>query len=258
MITLMLGSQIVLKFNPSTHKRYEFDIIIDHKLGAPSVANQFNFDSQLGYGDAIHQEFRVTMRFANRPNHGYALHGKVSRAKSVRSEMVAQLNRSIFQGSFDSAGMAKKDSYFVHGQNGPYISINGSLMLGNYSFMNFIFPKQGVQEGTKWIAKITGTQYLPSGEMIWTNVGQEVQVHYQVKKITQVKGRRIVTITESLKAAIKGTSPADDHMVTNVRVQGEFNLDAMDGLIVDGRFERIEQYSNQLSQENWSIHRASK
>ena len=254
MLSLLVGSQIVLKFHPSTGKPYIFEIVSEYQVGAPNAAKPFTYDTHQEHATKDHLEFRETMRFESRPHQRFALHGKVSRARSDRSDLVTQLNRSIFEGSYDYQGRTKKDSAFVHSQNGPYIDIDETLKLGIYSFMNFTYPPTAIKEGSTWTSVITGNQFMPSGEMIWTLDGQEVKVQYRVKKVSLLSGRTLVTVSEAVNTQIKQNSPGESHMVTMSRVRAEFTLDATDGILVEGQFERARQYHNTLITEVYSLH----
>ena len=95
---------------------------------------------------------------------------------------------------------------------------------------------------------------MPSGEMIWTLDGQEVKVQYRVKKVSLLSGRTLVTVSEAVNTQIKQNSPGESHMVTMSRVRAEFTLDATDGILVEGQFERARQYHNTLITEVYSLH----
>ena len=252
------GQMLRLAFNPPTTKPITFHVavlstrILPYEPGGAKT-NLTKFGS----------EYDAVLRFANRKSHRFALHGRIQNAKVTmhewtkeeENELVRKLNRSVVTASFDRQGKTIEPiiAFEPNHRDGSFELTSYLDELAGRTFMNFDYPQSKISEGSNLVTKLEGRQFYPNREMVRTNLGQTVLVEYHVTSIKNSGKRTLVSFHSLINTTISQNNPAEDNHLVKIKEEGEFTIDATDGLLVSGRLNRTESEAVTEFQSSVSI-----
>ena len=239
------GQMLRLAFNPPTTRPITFHVAVSSTRKLPyeprgAKTNLTKFAS----------EYDAVLRFANRKSHRFALHGRIQNAKismqkwskEEEKELSRKLNLSVVTATFDRQGKTVEPiiAFEPNHRDGSFELTSYLGDLAGRTFMNFDYPQSKITENSNWITKLEGRQFYPNGEMVRTNLGQTVLVEYHVTSIKKSGNRTLVSFHSLITTTISQNNPAEDNHLVKIKEEGEFTVDATDGLLVSGRFNRTE------------------
>jgi len=259
LVVAAFGGQLLrLAFNPPTTKPITFHVAVSstrkqpNEPGGPKT-NLTKFAS----------EYDAVLRFANRKSHRYALHGRIQNAKVTmpewtkeeEKELIRKLNRSVVTATFDRQGKTVEPiiAFEPNDRDGSFELTSYLDELAERTFMNFDYPQSKITEKSNWITKLEGRQFYPNREMVRTNLGQTVLVEYHGTSIKKSGKRTLVSFHSLINTTISQNNPAENHHLVKVKEEGEYTIDATDGLLVSGRLNRTESEAGREFESSVSI-----
>ncbi len=262
LLVAAFGGQLLrLAFNPPTTKPITFHIAVLSTRKLPyepggAKTNLIKFRS----------EYDAVLRFANRKSHRFALHGRIQNAKVTMQEwtkeeankvLARKLNRSVVTATFDRQGKTIEPiiAFEPNNRDGSFELTSYLDELAGRTFMNFDYPQSKITEGSNWVTKLEGRQFYPNREMVRTNLGQTVLVEYHVTSIKKLGKRTLVSFQSLINTTISQNNPAEDNHLVKIKEEGEFTIDATDGLFVSGTFNRTDSEAGREFESSVSIDR---
>jgi len=246
LLVAAFGGQLLrLAFNPPTTRPITFHVAVLSTRKQPNEpggakTNLTKFAS----------EYDAVLRFANRKSHRFALHGRIQNAKVTmqewtkeeEKELIRKLNHSVVTATFDRQGKTVEPiiAFEPNHHDGSFELTSYLGDLAGRTFMNIDYPQSKITEGSNWVTKLEGRQFYPNREMVRTNLGQTVLVEYHVTSIKKSGKRTLVSFHSLINTTISQNNPAEDNHLVKIKEEGEFTVDATDGLLVSGRFNRTE------------------